>query len=287
MTMKRRNLLTTALAGTAAAFTPPIIRAQNDQNNTIIDTNVDLFRWPFRRLPLDDTDALLKKLRSLNVGQAWSGSFEGILQRDLTGVNQRLADTCKKHSELIPIGSINPELPDWQNDLRVCIETHKMPGIRLHPNYHGYTLEDPRLAQVLKLASASNLLVQIAVTMEDIRTQHPMIHTADVDLAPLPQLMGKIPEAKVQILNWRPRGGLIASLANTPNLSFDTARADSTDGVAKLLRSLPPGRVMFGSHAPFLIPEAALIRVAESRLKDSELRAVLRVSAEKTLKIPA
>lgn len=285
--MKRRTLLATALAGTATALSPPIIRAQNEAKNTIIDTNVDLFQWPFRRLPLDNTDALLKKLRSLNIGQAWAGSFEGILQRDLTGVNQRLADTCKKHSELIPIGSINPELPDWKNDLHHCINKHKMPGIRLHPNYHGYTLEDPRLAQVLKLATASKLLVQIAVTMEDIRTQHPMIHTADVDLSPLPQLMEKIPQAKVQILNWRPRGGLIADLSKTPGLSFDTARADATDGVAKLLRSLPSGRVMFGSHSPFLIPEAALIRVAEARLNKAELRSVLRANAEESLKTSA
>lgn len=285
--MNRRTLLSSALAGTASALAPPIIHAQTQSKQTIIDTNVDLFQWPFRRLPLDRTDALLKKLRLLNIGQVWAGSFEGILQRDLTGVNQRLADTCIKHSELIPIGSVNPELPGWKNDLRTCIETHKMPGIRLHPNYHGYTLQDSRLGQVLELAAASNLLVQIAVTMEDIRTQHPMILTADVDLAPLPQLMEKIPEAKVQILNWRPRASMISSLAKTPGLYFDTARADATDGVSKLIRSLPPGRVMFGSHAPFLIPEAALIRVAEARLNDSELSAVLRSSAEKSLSIPA
>ena len=284
--MNRRALINTVFAGTATALAPSFIRAQNETNNTIIDTNVDLFHWPFRRLPLDSTDKLIKKLRSLNVGQAWAGSFEGILQRDLKGVNQRLADTCALHHELIPIGSINPELPDWQNDLRVCIETHKMPGIRLHPNYHGYTLEDPRLVQVLKLATASNLLVQIAVTMEDVRTQHPMVHTADVDLSPLPDLMKSIPEARVQILNYRPRAALIQKLSNTPGISFDTARADATDGVSKLLRSLPSGRVLFGSHAPFLIPEAALIRVAEARLTDNELRSVLRANAENYL-IPA
>lgn len=285
--MKRRALLTTALAGTASALVAPIIRAQNGAKNTIIDTNVDLFQWPFRRLPLDNTDVLLKKIRSLNIGQAWAGSFEGVLQRDLTGVNQRLTDTCSLHPELVPIGSINPELPGWENNLRRCIDTHKMSGIRLHPNYHGYTLEDQKFAKLLKLAASANVLVQVAVTMEDIRTQHPMVHTADVDLTPLPKLMEKIPQARIQILNWRPRGGLISSLSKAPGLSFDTARADATDGVAKLLRSLPPGRVMFGSHSPFLIPEAALIRVAESRLNEAELRSVLRANAEKSLKISA
>jgi predicted TIM-barrel fold metal-dependent hydrolase len=282
--MKRRTLLTTALAGTAAALAPPIIHAQNAANRSIIDTNIDLFRWPFRRLPLDNTDALLKKLRSLNIGQAWAGSFEGILHRDINGVNQRLADVCAKHPELKPIGSINPTLPDWKNDLRVCVDKHKMSGIRLHPNYHGYLLDDPRFTQLLKQATDSGALVQITATMEDTRTQHAMVRAPDVDLAPLAEITRKVPEARIQVLNYRPRAGMISTLSKASGISFDTARADATDGVSKLLRSLPQGRVMFGSHSPFLIPEAALIRVAESRLTDNELHAILRTNAETSLK---
>ncbi|MFK5923448.1 MAG: amidohydrolase family protein [Verrucomicrobiota bacterium] len=282
--MKRRTLLTTALAGSAAVLTPSIIRAKNEAKNTIIDSNVDLFRWPFRRLPLDNTEKLVKKMRDLNIGQAWAGSFEGLLQRDISSVNRRLAETCARYEELIAFGSINPSLPDWENSLRVCREKHQMPGIRLHPNYHAYTLDDPRFARLLELADEAGLLVQIAVTMEDVRTQNPRLRVADVDLKPLPALIKKLPGLKVQLLNLRPRSVLPAGLVSRPNLSFDTARIDSTDGLAKLLRRLPADRLMFGTHAPFLIPEAALIRVAESRLSDVELKFLLRGNAEKVLK---
>ncbi len=282
--MKRRTLLTTVLAGSVAVLTPSIIRAKNEAKNTIIDSNVDLFRWPFRRLPLDNTDKLVQKMRNLNIGQAWAGSFEGLLQRDINGVNQRLAETCARYEELIAFGSINPSLPDWENSLQICRETHQMPGIRLHPNYHAYTLDDPRFARLLELADEAGLLVQIAVTMEDVRTQSPLLRVADVDLKPLPALMENLPGLKVQLLNLRPRSVLPAGIASRPNLSFDTARIDSTDGLAKLLRRLPSDRLMFGSHAPFLIPEAALIRVAESRLSDAELKFLLRGNAEKVLK---
>ncbi len=282
--MKRRTLLTTALAGSAAVLGPSVIWAKNKAKNTIIDSNVDLFRWPFRRLPLDNTEKLVKKMRALNIAQAWAGSFEGILQRDIAGVNQRLAETCARHKELIAFGSINPALPDWENSLRLCRETHQMPGIRLHPNYHDYALDDPRFARLLEVADEAGLLVQIAVTMEDVRTQNALLRVADVGLKPLPALMKKLPGLRVQLLNLRPRSVLPTGLANTPNLCFDTARVDSTDGVAKLLRSLSRGRVLFGSHSPFLIHEAALIRVAEARFTDKELRFVLRDNAEKQLK---
>ena len=287
--LNRRDVLNLAVAaGTTSVLLPAKGRSADDEDETtpfrIVDTNVSLFQWPFRRLPLDDPDDLVKKLRSLGIAQAWAGSFEGVLHRDISAVNQRLADACRKRTELIPIGSVNPELPGWEGDLRRCIDKHNMPGIRLHPNYHGYSLDDPRFAQLLKLANAAGRFVQIAAAMEDTRTQHAMVRVPDVDLTPLTALMPELSGMRVQILNHRLRGPLLDRLAETPGVFFDTARVDSTDGVPNLVKSVPSGRVLFGTHAPFLIPEAALIRVHESAVLDEAgLHAVLSQNAAHVL----
>jgi predicted TIM-barrel fold metal-dependent hydrolase len=235
-----------------------------------IDVNVHLSRWPFRQLPLDETPALVRKLRSLGVTQAWAGSFDALLHRDVAAVNARLTEQCRAHGDgmLLPFGTVNPKLPDWEDDLRRCGEVHRMPGVRLYPNYHGYKLDDPPFARLLDLATKAGLLVQIAVSMEDERTQHPLVRVPPVDVAPLPALLEKSPAARVMLLNAvrGPRGGPMALLAKTPQVSFDIATLETAGGVATLLEHLPAERIVFGSHAPFNYPEAAVLKMTESAL---------------------
>lgn len=278
--MNRREVLNLAVAaGTSAAFvTNGAVPAEETESPQfdVTDTNVSLFRWPFRRLPLDDVGKLTEKLSNLGITQAWTGTFEGLFHRDIAAVNQRLINACKSQPLLVPIGSINPTLPGWETDIQQCAVEHNMPGIRLHPNYHGYALNDPRFTKLLQRAKAANLLVQIAVSMEDTRTQQSSMRVSDVDVAPLAKQLPKTPGVRIQLLNHRLRPPQLQQLSQYSGVFFDTARVDGTDSIPKLVECTPPCRVLFGSHAPFLIPESALIRVHESGMLDeAELRAVL------------
>ncbi len=281
--MNRRHFLQTSLAATAVAGSLAPRAESADDFPGILDSNVSLFRWPFRRLPLDDTEKLVKKLRSLGVTKALAASFEGVFHRDLDTANARLVAECARFPELVPIGTVNPTLPGWERDLDRCAAEFRMPGIRLFPSQQGYALDSTLFARLLDRAAKAGLLVQITVTLEDVRTQPESLVTPDVDLAPLAEAMKQAPRARVQLLNLRPRASQVAALAAIPNLHFDTARADGSDGVASLVEAAGRERVLFGTHAPFLIPEAALIRVHESALAPKPLHAVLRENAERLL----
>lgn len=256
-------------------------------NGKIIDTNVDLFRWPFRRVHGDETHELVSTLRQHHVGQAWAGSFEGIFHRDLAGANARLAEECHKHGSglLLPFGSINPNLPDWEDDLRRCHEDHKMRGIRLHPNYHGYKLSDLNFTKLLKAAAERDLIVQIAVIIEDKRTQPPLMQVPAVDLAPLPDLVKEIPKLRLVLLNcfqpilWE----VLIKLAATEKVSFEISTLEGVGGIANLLYRLPLNRVLFGSHASLFYFESAILKLKESALSDVQTKSILEENARRLL----
>lgn len=253
----------------------------------IIDVNVHLSRWPFRRLPCDETPKLLDKLHTSGVEQAWAGSFDGLLHRDVDGVNSRLAAECQKHKPglLVPFGSINPKLPDWREDVRRAAEKYRMPGIRLHPNYHGYTLDDPAFAELLALAERYGLIVGLAVRMEDTRMQHPLVMVPDVDLKPLVDLVAARPKLRLVLLNAMKglRGPLLDQLLKAGNVYVEIAMLEGVGGISKLLAGVPLERVLFGSYLPFFNIESALLKLRESELTREQAEAITHENAQRLL----
>jgi hypothetical protein len=253
----------------------------------IIDTNVYVSHWPFRRLPGDELSALIAKLREHNVTEAWAGSFDGILHEDVGGVNKRLAETCRTAGEglLIPFGTVNPTLPDWEEDLRRCREEYGMPGIRLHPSYHGYSLDDPRFADLLRQAAERKLTVQLVLNMEDTRTQHPLVQVTEPDTGPVLKLLPQIPGLRLVIQNRKrePSGKLLGRLSYQGEVYFDFAMLEGVGAIAKLIEEIPSDRVLFGSHYPFFYFESALFKVKESGLSESRQKAIFSENASLVL----
>src|SRR5437867_11222159 len=201
-----KNSLLSAAAVSLAGQQPSASQAaagsatgvSSSQTLGIIDTNVNLFSWPFRALKYRDTKALVAKLKKHRVIEAWAGSFEALLFKDMNGVNVRLAAECREHGPgfLVPFGSVNLAWPDWEEDLRRCHEVHKMPGIRIYPGYQPFDLDHPGMESLLRMTSERGLVLQVVFGMEDPRVHHPIINVGPVSFRPLL----KATNAKVQLL---------------------------------------------------------------------------------------
>jgi predicted TIM-barrel fold metal-dependent hydrolase len=266
-----------------------------DQPPRIVDTNVYLGQWPTRRLPTDETQRLVALLKRSGVAEAWAGSFEALLHRDLAAVNERLATECREHGTglLRAFGAVNPLAPDWEEDLRRCHEVHAMPGIRLHPNYHGYKLDDPAFARLLAAAAERSLVVQIAVRMEDPRTQSRLMAADDVDLAALVEQLPKVPQPegagqpglRVELLNalGPVRPDLIDRLIAAGPVYVEFAMLEGVTGLAQRLTHVPLDRILFGSHAPFFAWQSAALKLRESALSGAQVESLEFKNARQVL----
>jgi predicted TIM-barrel fold metal-dependent hydrolase len=254
----------------------------------IIDTNVNLSRWPFRRVAGDEPADLVAQLRKQNVSQAWTGSFDGIFHRDVAAVNARLDHDCRTYGPglLLPFGCVNPKLPDWQEDLRRCHEDFKMAGIRLHPNYHGYDLKDPVFGELLGSATQRGLIVQLALCMEDERTQHPLMRVPPVDLGPLAELVKTMPKVRLVIFNCYPQLRFdLRLLANAGEVYFDLSMIEGVGGIARLIQAVSAEKVLFGSHYPLFYFESALLKIQESGLSEAHKKLVFEENAQNLLRV--
>ena len=233
----------------------------------IVDSNVTLGVWPLRRLRYDNTAALAEKLKGCGVSQAWAGSFEALLGKDLRAANARLAEECKKQGAgiLRPFGSVNPASADWERELERCAQEHRMLGIRLYPNYHGYKLDDPAFACLMARAVERNLIVQIALQMEDERMMHPLLRVEPADAAPLAEIVKQTPGARVVLLNalGKLRAEPLTKLLAAGEVCVEIAMLEGVGGIERLLESVPESRVDLGSHAPRLTFESAMLKHKE------------------------
>jgi hypothetical protein len=285
----RRDFLKAALAAAGAAAlggscSSPGAKSASAQ---LIDVNVNLGRWPLRRVRYDHTAGLASMLRRQGVTQAWAGSFESLLHKDMAAVNVRLADECRRFGGglLVPFGSVNPKLPDWEEDLRRCAEEYRMPGIRLHPNYHGYKLDDPDFTRLVRMAAERGLLVELALIMEDQRMMHPLLRVEPTDPGPLVSLVKHTPGLRLVLLNALRtlRDQPLVDIVAAGEVYVDIAMLDGFAAVANLLTRVPASRVLFGSYAPLFYFEAALLKLQESPSSDEQLRAIRYENAKRLL----
>jgi len=265
----------------------------------IIDTNINLFEWPFRRLKFAGTNALVEKLQRHHIIQAWAGSFEALFHKDINGVNYRLAEACRVDGKgmLLPFGTVNLAWPDWEEDLRRCHEDYRMPGIRLYPGYQPFDLHHEAFLPLVQQATERGLIIQIVGDMEDVRTHHPTVHVSDVDFDLLADILKKVPVARVQLLYWNHKveGKKLDKLITETNVLLDISRVESTGGVGRLIegkpwqgfgsaKAVPVERLLFGSHAPYFPMESSLLKLFESPLSIKQTKAIMIDNADRFLK---
>jgi len=252
----------------------------------IIDCNANLGNWPFRRIRYNDPAGLLERLGRVGIERAWVTLLDTVMYQNVHAGNAALAELVADFPALLPVATINPTWPAWEKDLAECAGPLGFRGVRVNPNYHGWTLRDAVFGELLAAAQDLGLFVEITVRMSDERHHHPLVMVPPVDLAPLPAAAAAHPAVPVVVAN--ANNTQIVGLARAgdlaPNVYFEISHIESVNGVKTVADAVGVQRLLFGTHAPYFYPEAAHLKVfVESELSEAEIAAISHQNAQRLL----
>ncbi len=248
----------------------------------ILDCNATLGQWPFRRLRNCTPTDFAHLMDDNGIAQAWVSPFEGIFYNVTQEANEGLAEELLGlRDRLIQLPVINPAYPGWEDDVEECREL-EAPGLRLYPSYHGYRLQDAHFLQLAQRCAELGWFLQIVTRVQDERHQHHLARVQPVPVADIVQVARDFAPLPVMVLNAASGEVLGACEGGCPdNLSCDISHVEGVGGVGDLSDRLGAGHVLFGTHAPLLIPESALLKMREADLNGEDRELIVRGNAIK------
>jgi uncharacterized protein len=245
----------------------------------IVDFHTYVGDWPPYRLPYGDPPGLLRLLDRCAIEVAFVSGLDGLFAYNPGEANAHLAEILAPYRErLRPVGTLNPALPTWRADLADGCGRLRLAGLRLHPAYHGYRLDSPEAAAVSEAVGAAGLPLFVSAFVDEERFQHPALRIPAVPLAQMRALAEAAPATTLVINNLSPDDAaawLAAGLGGS-DVWFDIANMDKEgDGLVRLAARYGTERLLFGSQAPFLYPEAAIALALFGGLEEAQGEAVL------------
>jgi uncharacterized protein len=248
----------------------------------IVDVAAFSGAWPSHPVNgrLDD---VVDSLNAVGVDRVLVSPLDAVWCRNPHIYNGPLYRACADRPDLLPVPIIDPSIATWKDEVREAVEAD-ISALRLLPNYHGYDLN--RLDAFWETISEHRIVTIVQTRMEDPRRQHPMAVVMDVAASDIADLSDR--RRDIRFVIGGARSGEIRGVGDVlkerSNLFADVSQADGMDAVKVLVEDGLDEKLLFGSHAPLFIPEAAVARVVTD-LEDGVAEAILGDNARRLFNV--
>jgi predicted TIM-barrel fold metal-dependent hydrolase len=245
--------------------------------------NVDfcayLGEWPTYELRYRDAGGLLHLMDRCAIDAACVSLAGGMFRYDAHEANERLYQEITGHRDrLWPIGTVDPTIPTWREDLGDGLERLGLAGYRIHPAYHGYSLDVPAAFELAAALASARRPLFIALYVDEERFQHPAIRVPEVQIDEVCELIARAPDTTFVLNGLKTLHAvqLFESGVALDRVYLDVDAMDQDfEGLYALGTQYGVRRLVYGSQMPFLYPEAALMVVEHSGLPDADIEAIL------------
>jgi len=254
----------------------------------LIDCNVHLGRWPFRRLPIEDVETLLRAMDQEGIDRALVAPMESVFLRDGQQGNETLHAATSPHADRLGlVACLRPNAPGAVGDLKRCREQWGFVGLKLHPTYHDCPLGDPTTQTLVAEADELGMFVSVSMRMEDNRFQTSVGTVPEVAVSEVIAFLEAWPSARLLIANVG-RGEylpLAKSEAFRNGAVFvEHSELDGPYGpVRDLIDGVGADHVVFGSHTALRVTHRAVVDFDAAGLTPGERTAMGEANALRLL----
>jgi predicted TIM-barrel fold metal-dependent hydrolase len=214
----------------------------------MIDTSAFLGRWPFRFLPQQPLSVRQRPWKRSGMTQVWVSPLESVFLTDPMPCNEALAKTVRTSRFFIFVAGLNPSLATWRRDAEYCVARLRARALKLWPNYHDYSLHQPRVGELARWAQEHDVPLCIQLRMQDERNHPAICVVPGVSAASLAQLAKQHPGTR--FLACGVYKNELAALAVASNVWVELSFLESGNTLSDAIQTFDFRRLVFGSHAP-------------------------------------
>jgi predicted TIM-barrel fold metal-dependent hydrolase len=246
----------------------------------ILDVDVLLGRWPFAPLEYDTVDGVLTLMDRAGIDVGIVTSLDSVFYYDCETGNRRVGEACKQHPDrFVPLAVINPNLLSWKEHLDECLDAFAIKGIKLHPDFHKFSLLGEPAAGVMGEARRLGLAVYLQTSILDMRHHPGYCFVPEVPIAEVARAVERYPENTFIIGGGKHFAGRVNELLrNTDSENFYVVTdglGGPFDGLGGLVQRIGSDRLLFGTRTPILYAEAAKWTVEQSTITEQDKTRIL------------
>ena len=262
----------------------------------ILDMNVYLGRWPFAPLGYETADDLLRLMDRAGVERAAISSLNSVFYYDAEIGNREVGAAAKAHPDrFIPFAVVNPNLLGWRDHLLECVERFGIRGIKLHADYHKFSLVPDNsigdeIAKLMAETRERKLVTFVQTSLFDLRHHPAYCYVPEVPISDVVQALTQYRDNYFVVgggLWFRARALDLVNQARHAGLANFSIATDGIggyyDGLGYIVREIGGERLVFSSRTPILYTEAARDVVQTSELDEAEKAAILGGNAARLL----
>ncbi|MCE5200101.1 MAG: amidohydrolase family protein [Armatimonadota bacterium] len=197
-------------------------------------------------------------------------------------INRGAVETSRQFDDLICFGTLHPKQDDWQAEIDYLV-SNGIPGIKLHPDYQDFYVDDPTLTPMFSALADAGLIVLFHAGV-DIGLPPP-VHCIPSGLA---RLMDTVPNLTIIAahMGGYARWDEVEEYIVGRDIYFDTSYSRADLGVERMvdmIKTHGTDKILFGTDSPWTDQATEIEGIRALSLSSDEINAILGGNALRLL----